>query len=151
MLRCRNFLRMCLALVIALGCCILVKSANCTRLADIEGTRTYFLDSASSQGLQRNSLSLFDLTRVKGECVQTEISAYAQGRYLTKSEIAEEIIQKYQAEILFCEEAGGSLSYYGYVSAWSDGVWLYGRKVNLHVAVGEERLSVGTPIIFGGY
>ena len=151
MFRFRNFLHTCLALAVALGCCILVKSVNCIRLADIEGARTYFLDSASSQGLQKNSLSILDIARVKGECVQTEIFTYTQGRYLTKSEIAEEIIQKYQAEILFCEEAGGTLSYYGYVSAWSDGVWLYGRKVNLHVAVGEERLSVGTPIIFGGY
>ena len=146
-----RFLRNCLAVAIALGCCILVKSVNCTRLADIEGTRMYFLDSASSQGLQKNNLSIFDLARVKGECVQTEISAYVNGRILTQKEIAEEITQKYQAEILFCEEVNGIVSYYAYVSAWSDGVWLYGQKVNLHVAVGEDCLSVGTPIIFGGY
>ena len=151
MFRFRNFLRTCLAVVIALGCCILVKSANGARLTDITGTRTYFLDSASSQGLQKNSLSLFDLARVKGECVQTEIPAYTDGRTLTKEEIAGEIIQKYQAEILFSEEVDGVLSYYAYVSAWSDSVWLYGQKVNLHVAVGEACLSVGTPIIFGGY
>ena len=151
MIRFRNFLRTCFALIITLGCCILVKSVNCTRLADIEGTRRYFLDSASSQGLQKNSLSLFDLARVKGECVQTELSAYADGRVLSKEEIAEEIAQKYQAEILFSEEVNGIISYYAYVSAWSDGVWLYGQKVNLHVAVGETNLSVGTPIIFGGY
>ena len=151
MVRFRNFLRTCLALAIALSACVLVKSVNCARLADIEGKRTYFLDSASSQGLQKDVLSLFDLTRVKGECVQTEVSAYADGRILTKKEIAEEIAQRYQAEILFCEEVDGVLSYYAYVSAWSDGVWLYGQKVNLHVAVGETCMSVGTPIIFGGY
>ena len=151
MARFRNFSCTCLALAIALSCCILVKSVNCTRLADIQGIRTYFLDSASSQGLQKNSLSLFDLARVKGESVQTELSAYTDSRVLSKEEIAEEIARKYQAEILFREEVNGIVCYYAYVSAWSDSVWLYGQKVNLHVAVGETCLSVGTPMIFGGY
>lgn len=151
MYRVRRFLRICLAVVIALGCCVAVKSLHFNRLADMEGKRTYFLDSASSQGLQKETLSLLDITRVKGECVQTEISAYTDNRQLSKAEIAEEITRKYQAKILFCEEVNGTLSYYAYVSAWTDSVWLYGQKVNLHVAVGETCLTVGTPIIFGGY
>ena len=70
---------------------------------------------------------------------------------MTKCEIAEEILQKYGAEILFYEEVSGVLSYYAYTDAWTDGVYIYGRKINLHVAVGDGYLAVGTPIIFGGY
>ena len=151
MYRFGRFLHTCLALVVAVGGCILVKSGYCARLADIEGTRTYFLDSASSQGLQKNELSLLDMTRIKGECVQTEISAYAGGRYVSKEKIAQEITEKYEGNILFCEEVDGVISYYAYVADWADGVWLYGQKINLHVAVGDECLTVGTPMIFGGY
>ena len=138
-------------MVLAAACCIWIKVARLSRFADIEGERTYFLDSASSQGLQKSSLDWMDIARVKGECVYTEISAYAGGRYLTKDEIAEEIIKKYGAEVLFCEEVSGVLSYYAYTDAWADGVYIYGRKINLHVAVGDEYLAVGTPIVFGGY
>ena len=151
MYRLKGFVCALLAVMIGIGCCILVKASNLTRLSDIEGTRTYFLDSASSQGLQKTTLSLLDMTRVKGECVQTELVAYTDGKTLSKEDIAEEITQKYNAEVVFFEEVGGILSCYAYVADWSDGVWLYGKKVNLHVAVGEACLSVGTPIIFGGF
>lgn len=151
MYRFKGFVCTLLAVMIGIGCCGLVKAAHLSRFADIDGTRTYFLDSASSQGLQKNTLSFLDVARVKGECVRTEISAYAGGRTLSKEEIAEEITRKYKANVLFYEEVDGILSYYAYVADWADGIWLYGQKVNLHVAVGETYLSVGTPIIFGGY
>ncbi|MBR2623387.1 MAG: YwmB family TATA-box binding protein [Clostridia bacterium] len=88
---------------------------------------------------------------MKGECVCTTISDYVGGRYLTREEIVKEIVQNYNAELLFCEEVNGITSYYAYTRDWSDGIYLYGRKVNLHVAIGEENLAVGAPIIFGGY
>jgi hypothetical protein len=117
----------------------------------IEGERTYFLDSASSQGLQKTNLSLLDIARVKGECVTTTISNYAGGRYLMKEEIAQEIISKYGAEALFFEEVNGIYSCYAYTDKWADGIYINGQKVNLHVAVGEECFTIGTPIIFGGF
>ena len=146
--RLKNLLCVALAVIFCLFFAVGVKATAVTRLADISGKRVYFLDSPSSQGLRKERLTIRDLTRVKGECVFTEISAYGGGRYLTKEEIACEIAARYGAEILFTEETDGVVSYYAYTQKWQDGLYINGLKINLHIAVGEERLAVGTPIIF---
>jgi hypothetical protein len=149
--RLKNFICVAIAVIFCLFFAVGVKAVSVTRLAGIEGERTYFLDSASSQGLRTQTLSLNDLTRVKGECVFTEISAYQGGRYLTKEGIAQEIAKKYEANILFTEEIDGVVSYYAYTARWQDGLYINGLKVNLHIAVGKVNLAVGTPIIFDGF
>lgn len=149
--RLKNFICVAVAVSFSLFCMVGVKSVQVTKLAELVGERTYFLDSPSSQGLRKKQLSFGDLTRVKGECVSTSISAYNGGRYLTKEDLAEEIALKYGAEILFCEETDGVVSYYAYTDAWRDELYLYGTKINLHIALDGERLTVGTPIIFDGF
>ena len=72
--RVKNFICVAFAVIFSLFFAVGVKAVSVTRLADIEGKRVYFLDSASSQGLRKERLSFVDLTRVKGECVFTEIS-----------------------------------------------------------------------------
>lgn len=149
--RFKNFICLALAVIFCLFFAVGVKAVNVSRLSEIEGEHTYFLDSASSQGLRKKTLSLADLTRVKGECVHTLLSEYEGGRYATKSDVAQAIAQKYGAEILFTEEVGETVSYYGYTSKWTDGLYLYGSKINLHIAIEGDRLAVGTPIIFDGF
>ena len=149
--RVKNFICVAFAVIFSLFFAVGVKAVSVTRLADIEGKRVYFLDSASSQGLRKESLSFVDLTRVKGECVFTEISTYDRGRYLTKEEIAQEIATRYDAKILFTEEVDGVVSYYAYTTRWQGCIDLNGVKINLHIAVGKGNLAVGTPIIFDGF
>ena len=149
--RVKNFICVALAVVFSLFFAVGVKGVSVTRFAEIEGERTYFLDSASSQGLRKQTLSIKDLTRVRGECVFTEVSAYQGGRDLTKEEIVQEIAGKYDAEILFTEQVDGVVCYYAYTARWQDGLYINGVKINLHIAVGEERLAVGAPIIFDGF
>ena len=149
--RLKNFICVSFAVIFCLFFAVGVKAVSVTRLADIEGKRTYFLDSASSQGLRKEVLSISDLTRIKGECVFTEISAYDGGRYLTKEEISREVATRYGAEILFTEEVDGVVSYYAYTPCWQDGFYINGRKVNLHIAIGKGYVKVGTPIIFDGF
>ena len=149
--RVKNFICVAFAVIFSLFFAVGVKAVSVTRLADIEGERIYFLDSASSQGLRKESLSFVDLTRVKGECVFTEVSTYDGGRYLTKEGIAQEIATRYDAKILFTEEVDGVVSYYAYTTRWQDGLYINGVKVNLHIAVGKGNLAVGTPIIFDGF
>ncbi len=149
--RVKNFICVALAVLFCLFFAVGAKSASVTRLAEIEGKRTYFLDSASSQGLRKERLALSDLTRVKGECVFTEISTYDGGRYLSNEEIACEIAARYGAEVLIREEIDGVVSYYAYTPRWQDSLYINGKKINLHIAFGEERLAVGTPIIFDGF
>jgi len=52
--------------------------------------------------------------------------------------------------VLFCEELSDSVNYYCEADL-PYSVELYGKTVNLHVCVKESGVTVGTPIIFGGY
>ena len=149
--RLKNFICVALAVLFCLFFAVGVKGVAVTRLAEIEGKRTYFLDSASSQGLRKEVLSISDLARVKGECVSTEISVYDGGRYLTNEEIAVEIATRFGAEILITEEVDGVLSYYAYTQKWKDGLYIDDKKINLHIAIGGGYIKVGTPIIFDGF
>jgi len=63
----------------------------------------------------------------------------------------EEIERKYSAVLLFEESASGVDNYYYYSPLFSRFAFIGGRAVNLHVAVRDNSVRVGTPIIFGGY
>ncbi len=149
--RWRNFICVVLAVGVCLFTAFCVRAVNIVRLADLKGERTFYLDSASSQGLRKNSLTVFELHRVKGECVRLDLSAKDGGRYANNQEFALKIIRAYDAEILFKEEVCGQVSYYCYTPRFDNGLLLYGQRVNFHVAVGESVCVVGTPIIFDGF
>ena len=149
--RLKNFICVAIAVLFCLFFAVGVKAVSVTRFAEITGKRIYFLDSASSQGLRKETLSIADLTRVKGECVFAEISIFNGGMSLTKEEIAQNIAARYGGEILFQEETCGVVSYYAYTPRWQDGLYINGVKINLHIAVGKGNLAVGTPIIFDGF
>ena len=139
-LRLKNFLLSFLAVVFFLCCLLCVYAFSSTKLSKLQGERMFFLNSASSQGLRKEKLSLQDLFRVKGECVRV------------KGELtAEEIFSLYGAKVCFVEKTSGFISYYCYTDRWADGLFLQGRKINLHIAVSECQMVVGTPIIFDGY
>ena len=142
-------LKNCICLWLALLFCLLtfvgVRAFHTSRLAFLEGERVFYLDSASSQGLRKTSLSLWDIPRVKGESVYIPLQEKDGGMY------ASNILSSLKGEVVFTEEVCGKVSYYAYAQGLGEGLWLYGRKVNLHIAVGEEVCVVGTPIIFDGY
>lgn len=141
-------LKNCVATALALAACLLfgtfAYAKNSVRLNQTEGERVFYLDSASSQGLMKSGLCLSDLPRIKGESVCFEHRE-------SPRELAEKILKEYGAELVFTEEACGVLSYYGYSAKLGEPIILTDRAVNLHVAVTESRIAVGTPIIFGGF
>ena len=59
------------------------------------------------------------------------------------------LLKDFNAELMFTEEVLGVKNYY-FSCNLPFSVSLYGKKINLHIAVGEKTV-VGTPIIFGGY
>ncbi|MDE7297007.1 MAG: hypothetical protein K2N84_07065 [Clostridia bacterium] len=63
----------------------------------------------------------------------------------------EELQTRYQAELLFVEEACGVVNYYYYSPVLGGGVRLGEYAVNLHIAVSAEQTAAGTPLIFGGF
>lgn len=135
--------------VFAVGTCLLlalgVRVTNCVRLHNIEGERTFYLDSVSSQGLMRSEISARDLSRIVGESVRFDLADESE------TEVLARIQEEYGAKVLFVERAGGVSSYYCHTDEWENGIILNGELVNLHIAVSETQCSVGTPIIFGGF
>lgn len=55
-----------------------------------------------------------------------------------------------KGEIIFIESAAGITNYYCTADLPYSTV-LDGRQINLHIAVREDSVKVGSPIIFGGY
>ena len=120
----------------------LVRVGNVSKLGAYAGERTYYLDSASSQSLQKSHLSGLEFLRVQGESVyiEGEGEAYAQ-----------KVIKEVKASVLWVEEVAGVRSYYCYTPLFGEGVIVNGQRVNLHIAVSKTGCAIGNPIIFGGY
>lgn len=105
-----------------------------------KGYELYGGASSSSLIVQTDAplLEKFRMGEVAGESVRYEGDRYG------------ELCARFGAELLFCEEAGGTVNYYLYSPVLGEGVMLQGRRVNLHIAVREDTTAVGTPLIFGG-
>ena len=149
--RLKNCICVALALVFSLFIAVGVKTANISRFSALEGERTFFLGSASSQALIKTELRLSDLNKVKGECVSFALEDYEGGMYLLSEDIASAIAEEFDAKILFKETCANVTSYYCYTPRWQDTILIEGQPINLHVAVSNERCAVGAPIIFGGF
>ncbi len=138
---------MTIATAFALASCLFVRGVYASKFAQIQGKRTFYLDSPSSQALAVNGLTWKTLFRVKGESVQFAFS----GDEEAKRAKTEELLSRYGAEVLFVEEAGDTFSYYCYTPRFGEGVLVGGARVNLHLAISAERMALGYPIIFGGF
>ena len=146
------WLKQCFLLTLALIVCFLlgagVKTVNTFRLSELTGTRTFYLQSKSSQALVKHELTLGDIFRIRGESVELVLeSEDAKNPYAFACQIA----QSYDAELVARESLGGSVSYYFYSPRWENGAMVAGQAVNLHIAVRGDRCVVGSPIIFGGF
>lgn len=145
-----NFIKLSLALIFSLALCFCVKAAYTSKLSFLQGERAYYLDSRSSQSLIKTNLTAWDLFRVKGESVCFTLTEETETTETTE-DFARSLVSCYGGEILFTEEIDGTVSYYAYIPTWGQGIALYGKQVNLHIAVSSNTCKVGTPIIFGGF
>ena len=133
-----------LALLLALAVGLAVKMGSVCKLSAVSGERTFYLHSASSQGLRKERLRVSELGNAAGESVRFFYDGNGEN-------VAREIAETYGAEILFVEESCGKKSFYCFVGNWNHGLSLYGERVNLHIAFGDGVCAVGTPIIFDGF
>ncbi len=139
---CKRILRTLMAFALAVGVLFFVWGAGVTRFQGITGTRTYYVYSASSQAEMKKVLSLRDLGNIRGESVSFSWK---------KGNSVEALVESYGGRILFKEKSSGVTSYYCYTPKWTDGVWVEGQFVNLHIAVKGKRCVMGAPLIFGGF
>ena len=131
------------ALALAFGLGVFLH--NTSSLSVLEGERTYYLYSPSSQAQMKDTLSVTDAFFLTGESVCFSVAAE------DKENLPKEIAELFRAELIAVESVSGVTSYYLYSTDLRGGVRVQGRKVNLHIAVSGEACVVGTPIIFGGF
>lgn len=123
----------------------LVWASSLCKLKAIDGKRTFYLYSASSQAMAVQTLKFEHIFSVKGESVRFPLNGK------DAQTTAEEILSRYGAELISKEVVDGITSYYAQSPCFSNGITLFGQKVNLHVAVNADECVVGNPIIFGGF
>ena len=142
----KSFCLLALSALLFVGFLFGVKLSSLCRLSALAGARTFYLDATSSFALRSNQITLENFNRVRGESVRFE-------RLEEKSaeEIARETLALYGAELLFCEKACGVESFYAFSPQLFQGVLVNGRTVNLHIAVSETAVAVGSPMIFDGF
>jgi len=145
--KCKRAICTLLSIAVCLSAFVVFQSAKVCRLSAIQGQRTFYLYSLSSQATQKQTLKFSDLFRVQGESVRFDFSDTDD----KKQALVQEILQTYRAELVVKEEILGTVSYYAYAPTLFNGVYVNGKKVNLHIAIGETQVAVGTPIIFGGF
>lgn len=107
---------------------------------------SYYLYSSSTCAVQTPFVTLWELPFVEGEsfCLQFENGAKAK-------EYAVALAKNKGAELQRVEFVSGVESYYYFLANGGECVRVAGLPVNLHIAVRGSSVSVGAPIIFGGY
>ena len=91
----------------------------------------------------RTTSSTAALTRITLKNVCGESATYS-------SLNLDEFLASVNGEIVFTETLSDSVNYYCTASL-PYSVELYGHEINLHICVKDGSVTVGSPIIFGGY
>ncbi len=124
--------------------CLFFYTLNACKLSALSGKRTFYLYSKSSQATITQKFPLLELNKIKGESVAFALQENPQT-------LLENILKRYGAKVEFIEQNGDSVSYYCYTPKWANTLTLQNQTVNLHIALNESRVVVGTPVIFGGF
>lgn len=108
--------------------------------------KSYYLYSASSWAQEVAKVELWELPFVEGKSVCLEFEKENEAKAYAAA-----LVKEKNAHLQKAEFSGGVESYYYYFSEGEECVRVSGLPVNLHIAVHGRFVSVGTPIIFGGY
>ena len=142
-MRLKNCIATAFSLCTALAVLLCMQSLQVCRLGEIEGKRSFYMRSPSSQAVIKEQIYPWEIFEVEGESVLFTCE--------DREQTLRDILEKYGASVRFEEQAGGSHSYYCYTSKWLDGIQIDGAFINLHIAFHGNNCAVGYPIIFGGF
>ena len=106
----------------------------------------YYLYSPSTCAVQKSFVTLFELPFVEGESFRLQFENEAAAK-----EYAVLLVKKRGAKLQKVERVSGVESYYYFAPSGGECVRVSGLPVNLHIAVCGKFVSVGAPMIFGGY
>ena len=63
----------------------------------------------------------------------------------------EEFLDKFSAQLIFVEQTENTVSYYAYSKKIKYLQIIKGQKINLHVAVDDDMVYLGSPVIYGSF
>ena len=142
----KNFWMLFLAILFTLGSVITIHYMEKDILFKGATSYTFYTKAASSQA---NILSVsakdakkikYSLSNLTGESAE----------YQNTGEAFEQI-KKYNASFKFMEDCGDIQNYYFYSPKLYAAVSLSGIHITLHVAIKSNNISMGSPLIFGGF
>lgn len=136
-------IKLSIIIIIALAVCAAVVSLPKKTAFECGDSYTFFIGTSSAdckvitvdKGAELLALTL---TNVCGEA--TTFKTLDTG----------ELLEKVNGKILFSEQLSDSVNYYCSADL-PYSVTLYGQKVNLHICIKADSVTVASPIIFGGY
>lgn len=70
---------------------------------------------------------------------------------IEKTEDVDELLKFYDAKLIHQEKEENGTSYYAYSKKLKYSKNISGKKVNLHIFIGQNKTVIGTPFIFGSY
>ncbi len=102
----------------------------------------YLGDSSSLAEICVVNKNGYALTRgIKGESVQLKTDEFS----------LERLMSDFDAELRFSEQTSDSKIYYAYSPKIKYKKTVKGTTINLHVVIAEERVVLGSPLIFGSF
>lgn len=134
------------ALTAALACS---RCAYVCRLSALQGARTFYLYTPSSQAVCKSSLGVRDVFYVTGEAVRFSWEEPKSEEELLG--LANEIVALYGGVTACVERTSDTISVYAYASELGVGRMVDGSTINLHIALRERTCAVGTPLLFDGF
>lgn len=121
------------------GCLFLLSSPSAFYLFNKKST--VFVGSSSSECILIESFRQQIINGKKGESV----------KITTQEFNLEQIIKYFDAQLILKEQVGGIVNYYFYSKKLRYKERIYGKTVNLHIAVTNQGVTLGTPLIYGWY
>ncbi len=74
-----------------------------------------------------------------------------EGGVLKEGVTRREVMERFEARLVFTEEVDGVVNYYCYSEKIKCSSLIKGKKINLHFAERGVAVKVGTPLIFGSF
>ena len=98
-------------------------------------------NSSSAKLVRVTALESLFINNIQGESFKVEVDKFDFNNF----------IKEFNASVVLVEKTEQGVGYYAYSPTIRYKESIKGRTVNLHIFIAEKEVTVGTPIIYGGF
>ncbi len=133
--------------------CVLISCAIMLLALYIANAQPVFKNYASRYEIYLNSSSsIADIVTVKGLEILKYKNLYGESVKVDAENFSlNKILNDFSAKLVLTEYADGVTCYYAYSPKIKYLKQVKGKLINLHVAVRQDQVTLGTPLIYGGF